>query len=143
MIAVLILLIGVFILFSKEMVKTSMLGFFMTFIMFIVLLVNKYYFLALTYIAIDVFIKFEIFLFLTNKGLFKKKVLFKKQQYAKKIVVSMVLVIFAGLMHALYNNKNVNMSVGQNNSLELLTVACVVSIFLVSGYVIKSDRWKQ
>lgn len=142
-IAVLITFVGLFILFSKQMVKMSLLSFFMTLVLFISLIVKEYYLLAFAFLLVDILTKFELFLFLTNKNLLIKKTMFRQQQYFKKIMVSVVFVIMLGIVHTYYKLKNkVDVDLTPNN-LELLTVGSVITIFIISGYIMKSRRWKQ
>lgn len=142
-VAAVVLLIGLFVLFSKQMVKMSMLSFLMTLVLFVSLVVKGYYLLALVYVAIDVLIKFEFFLFLTNKKLVYKKPLFKQQQLIKRLITSIVLVVVVGIVHSFYKLKNTQIARQELTSLELLTIGSVVAIFMISGYVVKSRKWKQ
>ena len=142
-VAIFITLIGLFVLFSKQMVKMSLISFLITLVLFVTLVVKGYYLIGLAYVAIEVLIKFELFLFLTNKNLVNKKSLFKQQQLVKKLVTSVVLVVLVGIVHSFYKLKNTEVVKLEVGNLELLTIGSVVTIFLISGYVVKSQKWKQ
>lgn len=140
--AVLILAIGSFVLFSKEVIKVSLLSFIITFILFLVLLANEYYLLGLAFLIMDVLFKFKFFIFLNNKELIEKSPSFKKQQVMKKFLVSMLVAISVGVMRVIYEGKYHGLISEKNNELEMLTFGTIVSIFLISGYVVKSRKWK-
>lgn len=142
-IAIGILLIGLFVLFSKQMIKMTLLSFLITVLLFIVLVANGHYLLALGYITIDSLIKFEFFLFLTNKDLKSKPPVFKQSRLIKKITSSFLIVILSGISFVYYDNKHSEKLPVEINSLEVLTISCIVTIFLISGYIIKSNKWKQ
>tara|TARA_Y100000385_G_C12948461_1_gene574423 strand:- start:35 stop:478 length:444 start_codon:yes stop_codon:yes gene_type:complete len=142
-VAIFITLIGLFVLFSKQMVKMSLISFLITLVLFVTLVIKGYYLLGLAYVTIEVLIKFELFLFLANKNLVSKKSLFKQQQLVKKLVTSVVLVVLVGIVHSFYKLKNTEVVKLEVGNLELLTIGSIVTIFLISGYVVKSQKWKQ
>lgn len=142
-ISLFVLIIGVYLIFNKSVLKSVMISFLITLILFALLVVKELYVLALAYLVIDSFVKLELFLYFTNKKIVEKPINFTKSQRLKKTFVVIVSSIFIASVFVI--NRNL-IPVAQSDSkpdLELLIVSMIVVIFISSGYIIKSEKWKK
>lgn len=141
--ALIIIILGLFVLFSKETMKISVLSFSISLILFSTLVFEGYFLLALIFLTIDVLVKFELFLFLTNKNIIKKKDPFKKKQMIKKITSIFVVALGIGISYVFYEKKVKTEMFEYKHNMDMLIISTIVTLFIISGYVIKSKKWKQ
>lgn len=141
--ALMIIILGLFVLFSKETMKISVLSFSISLILFSTLVFEGYFLLALIFLTIDVLVKFELFLFLTNKNIIKKKDPFKKKQMIKKIFSIFFVALGVGISYVFYEKKVKTEMFEYKHNMDMLIISTIVTLFIISGYVIKSKKWKQ
>lgn len=141
--ALIIIILGLFVLFSKETMKISVLSFSISLILFSTLVFEGYFLLALIFLTIDVLVKFKLFLFLTNKNIIKKKDPFKKKQMIKKISSIIVVALGVGISYVFYEKKVKTEMFEYKHNMDMLIISTIVTLFIISGYVIKSKKWKQ
>lgn len=141
--ALFVFVVGIILLFSKELIKSSIFNFLLTVFLFIVLILKQHYLLALSFLAIDILVKLEFFLFLTNKSLFKRKHSFKRKGSLKKIMASFLVAIIFGIFFVVYHNKVIESFVVKPKNLDVLVISTISTLFLLSGYIVKSRLWKK
>lgn len=142
-ISIIVLCLGLYLLFTKDVLRSVLLSFIMTLILFSVLVVKELYILALSYLIMDPLIKLVLFLYFTNKKIESKPIVFLKNQKFRKFLTVVVASIFVGSIYVTNTSIKTTLIVERKTSLELMIVSLIVVIFITSGYVIKSEKWKR
>lgn len=141
-VALVVLVLGLFVLFSKHRMKMSNLNLVMSFVVFGLLLFKGYYLTSLVYLTISVLISFEIFLYLTNKQLIYKKHSFIKQNAVHKLASLIITSVLTGVVYIYFIKKTEFIAISKNYSFDVLVVSVVSTLFIISGYIVRSKKWK-
>lgn len=142
-ISLFVLIVGIYLIFNKSVLKSVMISFLITLILFSLLVVKELYILALVYLVIDSFVKLELFLYFTNKKIVEKPMSFTKGKRLKKAFVVIVSSMFIASVFVINRNLTPVAVSDSKPDLELLIVSMIVVIFITSGYIIKSEKWKK
>lgn len=145
LLALLVLLVGVFVLFSRNTMKMILLSLVPTLVIFFVIITRGLFLLSVVFLILDIFIKLKLFIFLINKEKSIKKLSFKKEEAFMKFLGVGIISCMTSIMYLL--NTRVGFKINTNKILmvqnELAIISIIVTVFLISGYVVKSKKWNS
>lgn len=142
-ISMILIMLGLYIIFNKKIINTILMSFLLSLFVFIVLMINKLFFLAIMVALIDVFAKIYILIFYINKKEIYRTKSFNRKTIFKKIieVISITIFLSIGLVLIKNNNTDGNIIEIRGEISESVLLAIVITLFSVAGYVTKSKRW--
>jgi hypothetical protein len=140
-ISVLLLILGLYLIYGNNFLKSNLLSYLITIVVFTLLVFNGLHFLALSYLTLDLILKIEIFSYLNNKGLVYKLPGFKKNEYLTKILSIFVLCLISSFF-ILNSRPTIKVSMmNEFQGSEIIGIVIVV-LFLITGYAKKIEKWK-
>lgn len=149
LVALIILIVGLFVIFKEKTINSILLSFVLTIISFVVLVANQFYFLAIIYAIIDTYLKVYLMVYYINsKKIYRSKV-FKKRSKGFKIVSWATITMFVSVFFALKKELKGPESAEaffpeiKYEISEILVLTFTVTIFAIAGYITKSKKWNK
>lgn len=136
------LTVGIFIIFSKNVNKSILISFLLSSIIFSVFLLHKKPLIGFVYLTIDSLVKFELFLFFTNKKINIKKYVFRKKNTFLKLGTAILAVMLTGISYVLLKGQGYRAELTNHNS-DLLIISLIATLLIISGFIVRSQKWKN
>jgi hypothetical protein len=142
-------IMGIVVIYNRKIYNSILLSFVITIISFTILIINKFYFFAVVFAVIDIYTKIYLLMYFINKKSIFRSVQFKRRKKVINILGALVVAIFFSVSIGLkkeiieISSKSGSYSFYKYELNEIITLAIIICIFTIAGYVTKSKRWKK